>query len=387
MKTTRTLLKIFAVAVALAMLMPWAMLAQSADPAKPPATFDGDRADVLRKLREIRLDTVQYDGLPLAEVVKHLRQETIARDPFKKGINFTLNQNVPQPAVSAPGRIVDPTTGLPLPEPAPSEQMDIYSVIIKLGLPVTDVRLVDVLDLIVKVADHPITYTVENYGVVFSPAESGAGRETEAAFSFPGGTPRDFVKAVQEHFRVDWKSVTDLPKEMEAVRIPPLRLNTASVPDTGSAASGGSLGALVSLYNQVGEQDAELGHLVVRGNLAKPSVVTFVPSKAAENTRRELVVKAFSIYGLSDEAKARLQEDIQRATNEALNYARDSHGPGSARELDGAVALHRETNLLVAAGQETYVEMVESIVTACMANERAAHPVSSAAPTNSSEAK
>jgi hypothetical protein len=39
---------------------------------------------------------------------------------------------------------------------------------IKIVPPLTDVRLADVLDAIVKVADRPIKYSIEDYAVVFS---------------------------------------------------------------------------------------------------------------------------------------------------------------------------------------------------------------------------
>jgi len=69
------------------------------------------------KLREIVLDEVKLDGLPLSEVLNFLNDESRKRDPEKKGINFLLNPNPPQ---SQPATIttVDPATGLPIGETA-----------------------------------------------------------------------------------------------------------------------------------------------------------------------------------------------------------------------------------------------------------------------------
>ena len=71
---------------------------------------------------------------------------------------------------------VNPATGLPLPVApdfnapapvaAPGESVDANSINIKLTL--NDVRLADLLDAIVLVADHPIKYSIEDYGIVFS---------------------------------------------------------------------------------------------------------------------------------------------------------------------------------------------------------------------------
>ena len=49
-------------------------------------------------------------------------------------------------------------------------------------------------------------------------------------------------------------------------------------------------------------------------------------------------------------------------------------GSSGLRSLEGTVAIHNDTSLLVATGPESFVEMVESIVTACQAKERARNP-------------
>lgn len=125
------------------------------------------RRRMLTKLEEIRFDSVSFDGLPLSEVVRRLSEETRKRDPEKRGINFLINQNM----VTGLGSTnpLAPTLGpdgQPLPAPQ-SEQPDIADISIKL-YPLTDVRLADVLDAIVKVADRPIKYSIEDHAIVFS---------------------------------------------------------------------------------------------------------------------------------------------------------------------------------------------------------------------------
>jgi len=53
---------------------------------------------------------------------------------------------------------------------------------------------------------------------------------------------------------------------------------------------------------------------------------------------------------------------------------RDS--PSGVRSLEGSVAIHKLTDLLVATGPESFVDMVESIVNARLANQRAMSPES-----------
>ena len=374
MKTTLTFPTILALAV------PLALLAQNKTEPNSPTGAGGERQAIMKRLESIRLETVRYDGLPLSEVVNNLRDEAKKRDPEKKGINFLLNQNpdageapaTPPPAVGPDGNLLPPP---------PQEEMDINAVIIKISPPLSDVRLVDVLDAVVKVAYRPIKYTVEDYGVVFSPRGSEPARRAATSFVFPGGTPHEFLNAVQEQYKVDWSSVADIPKVMADVHIPRLRINQDSAGFLAMPTGLGNdeLSMLISLYNQLGEQKPELGRLVVKGDLNKPSVVMFVPDKAAADTQLSVKVKAFSIWGISDAERGKLLEDIERSKKEALEYASRLRGSSGLRSLEGTVAIHNDTSLLVATGPEPYVDVVESIVTAFLAQERERHPGTPAA--------
>jgi len=57
--------------------------------------------------------------------------------------------------------------GQPLPAPPP-EPVDMSAISIKINPPLNDMRLADVLDAIVAVADRPIKYSIVDYAVVFS---------------------------------------------------------------------------------------------------------------------------------------------------------------------------------------------------------------------------
>ena len=162
-------------------------------------TYTGPgRQAIVAKLDRIRLETVSYDGLPLNEVLKQLSEQTRLRDPERKGINFLINNNpdLSGQAIAAPTtglggggfgaerlggglppvqQQLDPNTGLPLAPAAgaggaagtTTEQLDVGSWIIKIPS-LTDVRLADVLDAMVLVADHPIKYSIQDFAIVFS---------------------------------------------------------------------------------------------------------------------------------------------------------------------------------------------------------------------------
>ncbi|HTV43640.1 MAG TPA: hypothetical protein VMF08_23955 [Candidatus Sulfotelmatobacter sp.] len=136
------------------------------------------RQAIYSKLNNIRLDNVDFPSVPLSEVMRTLRQESHDRDPQKQGINFLFNPNIENiPSTAAiPGQeglrggapqTINPQTGLPeqastsAPQPADPTQITI-------NLSLKDVSLVDVLNAICLVSDHPIKYSVEDYGIVFA---------------------------------------------------------------------------------------------------------------------------------------------------------------------------------------------------------------------------
>ena len=126
------------------------------------------RKDIVDKLDHIRFDQVSWpDGLPLSEVLRNLSEQTRLRDPDQKGINFLFDPNPPATSgatgtlPTAASTPVDPAAS-----PAAGKMGDVDSIIIKLKL--HDVRLADLLDAIVLTADHPIKYSIMDYGVEFS---------------------------------------------------------------------------------------------------------------------------------------------------------------------------------------------------------------------------
>jgi len=141
-------------------------------------THTGPGRDVIdNKLNRIRLENVSYVNLPLSEVIRQLGEQTKLRDPEKKGINFLINPNPDTsgaiaastvPGAGGGAAVVNPATGLPeaAAPAAGGEITPVEQVVINLNL--TDVRLADLLDAIVMVADHPIKYSILDYGVVFS---------------------------------------------------------------------------------------------------------------------------------------------------------------------------------------------------------------------------
>lgn len=122
------------------------------------------RQKLYEKLNDIKFDKIFYPGLTLAEVIRNLRAETRQRDPDQKGINFILNRTKP-----GPPQTFDPLTGQPIAtSPAPQEDLDLGTVMISLDPGLQNVRLMDVLEAIIKSSNHPIKYSLLDYGIEFS---------------------------------------------------------------------------------------------------------------------------------------------------------------------------------------------------------------------------
>lgn len=100
---------------------------------------------IISKLNRIYLNNVQYDNLPLSEVIRNLSEDVKNHDLEKKGVNFTINPAAP-----------------------PGETTDVNSVSVKINPALWNIRLADVLDIIVKVADKPIKYSIDDNGIIFS---------------------------------------------------------------------------------------------------------------------------------------------------------------------------------------------------------------------------
>jgi len=98
-------------------------------------------------------------------VVKMLSEESKKRDPDRVGVNFMISSFLDPVAPPIQGN--DPDTGLPLPVPV-NEPLSLEGTIIRVVPPLNNLTMAQTLDAIVKVADRPIKFSVEEYAVVFS---------------------------------------------------------------------------------------------------------------------------------------------------------------------------------------------------------------------------
>ncbi len=114
-----------------------------------------DRQAIYKKINSTHLGPVSYHNLPLSEVMDDLTQQSRKYDPDKQGIRFVFSPLSPAPTI-------DPATGLPL------KTSETDPATIKINLSLNNVGLADLLNAICLVSDHPLKYSVQDYGVVFS---------------------------------------------------------------------------------------------------------------------------------------------------------------------------------------------------------------------------
>lgn len=229
------------------------------------------------------------------------------------------------------------------------------------------------------------------------PPPGAVAAKDSAAFFFPGGTPRQFLEAVEKQFDAKWSDVADIPEEMREVRIPALRLNRESLEPIlgrgrrgagfrgrgggGAEFEGGGfsvqtplpppspLEALVALYNSLQVAKRELGLLRVEGDLARPSVVMFMSGGRQSRATENFQMKAFPLRGIPEQEWDKLAEVTMQEINMLARVQGVEKRPeGSEIRVD----LHRGVGLLIVLGPPSILETVDSFVTAWHANQQQA---------------
>jgi len=114
------------------------------------------RHTMMEKLNSITLDQLNFERLPLSEVIKELSDEARRSDPDKTGVSFILVSRLESPDGAEGGAVTN----------------DIANAVIHITPPLKHLRLIDALNAIVMVSDQRIKFTVEEFAVVFTPATS-----------------------------------------------------------------------------------------------------------------------------------------------------------------------------------------------------------------------
>jgi len=122
-----------------------------------PIVISPKRQAIYDKLRSIRLNEWgPLDTRPLGEVIRDLSAAVRKADPDHQGVSLIISGNASS---------VDPN-GLPMKSP----EIDLSKASVRFGTQLKDLTVEEILNTIEKVADQKIRYSVEDWGVLISPA-------------------------------------------------------------------------------------------------------------------------------------------------------------------------------------------------------------------------
>jgi hypothetical protein len=118
---------------------------------------------IRRKLSEIVLPVVQFDNLPLGEVIAHIAAEAKKHDPEGRGLNFVIHQPfdvVPIPAADTNGAGV-----VAIAKPADA--------LVRISGRLSGLTLRDALSVLCSSCDFSVKFYIEEYAVAIIPRRPG----------------------------------------------------------------------------------------------------------------------------------------------------------------------------------------------------------------------
>ena len=183
-----------------------------------------------------------------------------------------------------------------------------------------------------------------------SPEAKPDAKSKKQAFFFSGGTPIDFILAMDHHFRTRLGEILSIPSSLAHAQVPKMRLSTENPGDA------------LALYNRV--DNPFLGRWY--WDPADPNggtnmhVLTLVPNAGAPTEKSISRVKAIALGGVPEDKWRALEEDVAVAKGVGRNDAerRGSENP------EGEIHIQPASKVLIVSGSDAFIEMVESVVAA-----------------------
>jgi hypothetical protein len=158
---------------------------------RPFLTHSSKGAQLInRKLDQIVLPEIHFDGVPLKDVVNRLIVDVKRFDPNRKGLNFLIHDvnHTALTATAAPA--LDPNGNqIPAAQPVPLSET-----LVHLNLPLKGLTLREALDAICKTSEGGAGIYVEEYAVAFIPRGPGASALFSRTFRV---SPDAFMQGLQ----------------------------------------------------------------------------------------------------------------------------------------------------------------------------------------------
>ena len=206
---------------------------------------------------------------------------------------------------------------------------------------------------ILMAALHPAQAQTTN-----EPGQEEPGKKK--VFNFPGGSPIDFVVALDRHFRTRLVQILTLPETLSKTKVPKLRVAAEDPRE------------VLTLYNRLqsptlGQWRFEPDGTGQNAPTTNMNVLMLVPDKsvvASKIERSATKVKGVALAGVPQGTWEALIRDI----DQARRYGEEAAARDSGDAFTGSIRIQRESKILIAAGSEPYLEMVESLVAAYRSN-------------------
>jgi hypothetical protein len=174
-------------------------------------------------------------------------------------------------------------------------------------------------------------------------------------FVFKGGRLYDFIEEIRKVYDVNLMETATVPESyLSQVQVPKLRLVKPRGPGNPGQINWVAYSSVLRLYNDLSESGVRgLGKWVIAKD--DPGTIVYVPPPADEMdmTRK---VRVFSIP-TDDPKQIKLLEDSIHATEEFYYNRRNLNSTGEFR-------YHQASSILIAVGDDTYLNVVAEVVAA-----------------------
>jgi hypothetical protein len=177
-------------------------------------------------------------------------------------------------------------------------------------------------------------------------------------FRFEGGTPQEFLKAIDACFLANHHQVATIPPEADEVRVPKIQLSLKSA----NGARRKYARDILNLYNTIAASQPALGKWIVEGvDGLQPDLLMFVMSQPAV-AAPPLRTRSISLVGIPRERWAGLERELAELNDSAAALGAKVDPPGAPRRFTGSVQLSPGAGVLLVIGNMEYIELVDTFI-------------------------
>jgi hypothetical protein len=244
-----------------------------------------------------------------------------------------------------------------------------------------------------RTTDPRAQYVMFSYDFVVVAGDSIRVDATE--FRFEGGTPKDFLKAIDAHYITDWQDLANIPPEAAEVKVPKIKTSLRQTVTLRGEEQiqAKSATALLDLYNALAAEQRVLGKLDLYNALGKwkmpepagaaggrgggfggqgsppppphPDLILPQPVPTSTNAPaadQPLRVRSISLVGIPRERWVILERELAELNDSAAALGAKMDPAGAPRRFIGSVQLSPGAGVLLVIGNMEYIELVDTFI-------------------------